>query len=59
MEEGRFIEIGPPEQVIGKPREEQTRQFLARFLRGDEDDRRRRRAAEPAEIEGTPGAPPV
>jgi ABC-type histidine transport system ATPase subunit len=59
MEEGRFIEIGPPEQVIGKPREEQTRQFLARFLRGDDDDRRRRRAAEPAEIEGTPGARPV
>ena len=35
MEEGRFVEIGPPDQVIGNPREELTRQFLARFLRGD------------------------
>jgi ABC-type histidine transport system ATPase subunit len=59
MEEGRFVEIGPPEQVIGSPREELTRQFLARFLRGDEDDRRRRRAAETVAIEGTASAPPV
>jgi len=59
MEEGRFVEIGPPDQVIGNPREELTRQFLARFLRGDEDDRRRRRTAEAAAIEGTPSAPPV
>jgi ABC-type polar amino acid transport system ATPase subunit len=36
MEEGRFVEIGPPEQVIDKPREAQTRQFLARFLRDAE-----------------------
>jgi ABC-type histidine transport system ATPase subunit len=59
MEEGRFVEIGPPDQVIGNPREELTRQFLARFLRGDEDDRRRRRTAEAAAIEGTPTAPLV
>ena len=58
MEEGRFLEIGPPEQVIGNPREEQTRQFLARFLRGDDDDRRRR-VAEAAAVEGTKGAPQV
>jgi ABC-type histidine transport system ATPase subunit len=32
MEEGVFVEIGPPEQVIDHPREERTRQFLARFL---------------------------
>ena len=57
MEEGRFVEIGPPEQVIGNPREEQTRQFLARFLRGDDDDRRRRVAE--AAVAGTPSAPPV
>jgi polar amino acid transport system ATP-binding protein len=36
MEEGRFVEIGPPGQVIDKPREAQTRQFLARFLRDAE-----------------------
>jgi len=59
MEEGRFVEIGPPDQVIGNPREELTRQFLARFLRGDEDDGRRRRTAEAAAIEGTPSAPLV
>jgi len=59
MEEGRFVEIGPPEQVIGNPREEQTRQFLARFLRGDDDDRRRRKSAEPVELEGTTGVPQV
>jgi polar amino acid transport system ATP-binding protein len=58
MEEGRFVEIGPPEQVIGNPREPLTRQFLARFLRGDDDDRRRR-AAEAIAPEGTPVAPPV
>ncbi len=36
MEEGVFVEIGPPEQVIDNPREDRTRQFLARFLRGAE-----------------------
>jgi ABC-type polar amino acid transport system ATPase subunit len=39
MEEGRFVEIGPPEQVIDSPREELTRLFLARFLRGAERTR--------------------
>ena len=32
IEEGRWIEIGPPEQVIDSPRDQRTRQFLARFL---------------------------
>ena len=32
MDEGIFLEIGPPEQVIDQPREERTRLFLARFL---------------------------
>jgi putative ABC transport system ATP-binding protein len=32
MEDGVFVEIGPPEAVIDRPRDERTRQFLARFL---------------------------
>ena len=32
MDEGVFVEIGPPEQVIDRPQEERTRQFLSRFL---------------------------
>jgi ABC-type polar amino acid transport system ATPase subunit len=32
MEAGEWVEIGPPEQVVDDPREERTRQFLARFL---------------------------
>ena len=32
IEDGRFAEVGPPEQVISAPQEEATRQFLARFL---------------------------
>jgi ABC-type polar amino acid transport system ATPase subunit len=32
MDEGTWVEIGPPEQVVDDPREERTRQFLARFL---------------------------
>jgi polar amino acid transport system ATP-binding protein len=47
MEEGNFVEIGPPEQVIDNPKEERTRQFLARFLRGAE---RPRVAAPPADL---------
>jgi ABC-type polar amino acid transport system ATPase subunit len=34
MEEGEFVEIGPPEQVISNPTDERTRTFLRRFLRG-------------------------
>jgi polar amino acid transport system ATP-binding protein len=32
IEEGTWVEIGPPEQVIDSPRDIRTRQFLARFL---------------------------
>jgi ABC-type polar amino acid transport system ATPase subunit len=33
IEEGRFIEAGPPEQCIDDPKDERTRRFLARLLR--------------------------
>jgi polar amino acid transport system ATP-binding protein len=33
LHEGRIVEAGPPEQVLGEPREEETRRFLARLLR--------------------------
>jgi len=32
MDEGQFIEIGPPEQVLENPKDERTRTFLQRFL---------------------------
>jgi ABC-type polar amino acid transport system ATPase subunit len=32
MDEGEFVEIGPPGQVLGNPRDERTRLFLKRFL---------------------------
>jgi ABC-type polar amino acid transport system ATPase subunit len=32
LAEGRIIEEGPPEQVLGAPREERTRQFLSNVL---------------------------
>jgi ABC-type polar amino acid transport system ATPase subunit len=32
MEDGTWVEIGPPEDVIDRPRDERTRRFLARFL---------------------------
>ena len=34
MDEGQFVEIGPPEQVISNPHDERTRLFLSRFLHG-------------------------
>ena len=34
MDEGLFVEIGPPEQVISNPKDERTRVFLSRFLHG-------------------------
>jgi len=34
MDEGQFVEIGPPEQVISNPHDERTRTFLKRFLHG-------------------------
>jgi polar amino acid transport system ATP-binding protein len=32
LHEGRIVESGPPDQVFGEPREEETRKFLARLL---------------------------
>ncbi len=32
IEEGVFVEVGPPEQVIDNPRDPRTREFLARTL---------------------------
>ncbi|MGC7102770.1 amino acid ABC transporter ATP-binding protein [Amycolatopsis lurida] len=32
MADGAVVETGPPEQVLGDPREQRTRQFLARVL---------------------------
>jgi polar amino acid transport system ATP-binding protein len=32
MDEGEFVEIGPPEQVLVDPKDERTRRFLKRFL---------------------------
>ena len=32
MDDGLFVEVGPPEQVIRDPHDERTRTFLARFL---------------------------
>jgi ABC-type histidine transport system ATPase subunit len=32
IEAGEFAEVGPPEQVLNDPKDERTRQFLARFL---------------------------
>jgi polar amino acid transport system ATP-binding protein len=32
MDEGEFVEIGPPEQVLTDPRDDRTRRFLKRFL---------------------------
>jgi polar amino acid transport system ATP-binding protein len=33
LHEGRIVESGPPDQVLGEPREEETRRFLARLLK--------------------------
>ena len=32
MDQGEFVEIGPPEQVLTTPKDDRTRQFLKRFL---------------------------
>ncbi len=36
IDQGAFAEAGPPEQVLGAPQDERTREFLARFLRHQE-----------------------
>ena len=33
LHEGRIVESGPPDQVLGEPREVETQRFLARLLR--------------------------
>jgi polar amino acid transport system ATP-binding protein len=33
LDQGRLVEVGPPEQLFTAPREERTRRFLARILR--------------------------
>jgi ABC-type polar amino acid transport system ATPase subunit len=33
MDHGRIVEVGPPAQVLGDPREERTKLFLSRILR--------------------------
>ena len=32
LDGGRLLESGPPAQVLGDPRQERTRQFLARVI---------------------------
>ena len=32
LDGGRILESGPPDQVLGNPREERTRQFLQRVI---------------------------
>jgi polar amino acid transport system ATP-binding protein len=34
MDKGVVVEYGPPEEVIGNPKEERTRQFLERYFNG-------------------------
>jgi ABC-type polar amino acid transport system ATPase subunit len=31
IEQGNFVEVGPPEQCIDNPQDERTQQFLARL----------------------------
>jgi ABC-type polar amino acid transport system ATPase subunit len=54
MEEGVFIEEGPPEQVIDAPQNPMTRVFLERFLREG-----RRAPPAPAEAEAAPLSPQI
>jgi polar amino acid transport system ATP-binding protein len=32
LDGGRLLEVGPPAQVLGEPREPRTREFLARII---------------------------
>jgi polar amino acid transport system ATP-binding protein len=32
LDGGRLLETGPPEQVLGDPTQERTRQFLSRII---------------------------
>jgi ABC-type polar amino acid transport system ATPase subunit len=37
MDEGEFVEVGPPEQLFDDPHDERTRTFLSAFKRLDQD----------------------
>jgi ABC-type polar amino acid transport system ATPase subunit len=52
MDEGTWVEVGPPEQVVDNPKEERTRRFLSRFLA-------ERRPAPPPEPEPEPAIDPA
>ena len=56
MDEGQFVEIGPPEQVISNPHDERTRTFLKRFLHGGESDRGPVVAGRPVPSEDSAGS---
>jgi ABC-type glutathione transport system ATPase component/ABC-type dipeptide/oligopeptide/nickel transport system permease subunit len=45
MQNGRLVEIGPREQVLGSPREEYTRRLIAAVPVPDPEEQRRRREA--------------
>jgi ABC-type polar amino acid transport system ATPase subunit len=47
LEEGEFVEAGPPEQVLDAPRDERTRVFLARFTAHGEAHRTAAEAIDP------------
>jgi polar amino acid transport system ATP-binding protein len=34
LHEGRLLEVGPPEQVLERPRRPETQRFLRRLLEG-------------------------
>jgi ABC-type polar amino acid transport system ATPase subunit len=50
IDEGQFVEVGPPEQVIDNPQDERTRKFLARL-------RSRQDPVAVAEVAGIPTVP--
>ena len=54
MEEGQFIEIGPCTQVIDNPRDDRTRNFLARFLHAAGGGVAHGAAAKAAALDETP-----
>ena len=51
IDEGQFVEVGPPDQVIDNPRDERTQKFLARL-------RSRQDPVAVAEVAGIPAVPP-
>ncbi len=51
IEEGVFLEVGPPEVVLDAPRDERTRRFLRRLLS--------RASPSPAETQRRAGSPAI